>query len=456
MDGGSPTIRQCTFQYNALGFGSSARLENCNSVFENCVIKDAYSCNCGSGGRTSGVICLSGSNVTFTDCDFQNHYYVSSQGQGRGAALSIDFGCNSTLIRCRFVGNQTGNFYPNGGGTAYGAAVFAAGSVVAENCQFLDNFAHAGAGLTAWSDATITNCLFARNRAVSHPEGNGSIGNDGAGPLTLAYQSSHNIVVTNCTFVDNNCNKGAGAAFYGASDAQVRNCIFYHNYADSASPGEDPIWILKQQIVGNYDLTNCCVEGLLQTEPNEDPPPAANFPSCFDMPPLLVNVAGQNYRQQAISPCIGSGDSSFVPSGIATDLDGAPRITGAVDIGCYEFSGNAVASLVSTNLVEDQQGAYSVHSALSGELVFFLYSLVGTGPGPRLPGSNTICIQLLPSIIIGAAVVANTDGRAIHSVSVPMGMPPIDVWAQAVMLRGAGLANSVMTNVIHQTVQPKP
>jgi hypothetical protein len=347
--GGSPALRGVTFQYNALGYGSSAYLSDCNSVFEDCVVRDAYACNCGSGGWVSGILCTGASDVTFTDCDFVNHYYVSSQSQGRGAALTIDFSARATLVGCRFIGNQTGNFYPMGGGTAYGAGCNALGDVIVDRCEFVDNFAHAGAGLAIWGDAVVTNSLFARNEAVPHPNGSGfEDGDYGAGLLTLG---SGVVEIANCTFVDNNCEKGAGLAILGVGGTTLRNSIVYGNYADPPLPGEDTVWILKQNLTGNYDVANSCVEGLLQTEPGEDPPEPDNFPGCLDTAPLLADVAGEDYRLAAGSPCIDAGDNMAVPPGLAVDLAGAPRFaddpttpdTGVgpapiVDMGALEFS----------------------------------------------------------------------------------------------------------------------
>jgi hypothetical protein len=49
-----------------------------------------------------------------------------------------------------------------------------------------------------------------------------------------------------------------------------------------------------------------------------------------------VDFAASNFRLQAISPCLNSGNNGYVSG--QTDLDGNPRIYGpAVDIGAYEL-----------------------------------------------------------------------------------------------------------------------
>ena len=55
--------------------------------------------------------------------------------------------------------------------------------------------------------------------------------------------------------------------------------------------------------------------------------------------PMFVDADSGDLHLLADSPCIDTGSNDAVPSGITTDLDGNPRITGTyVDMGAYEFT----------------------------------------------------------------------------------------------------------------------
>lgn len=64
------------------------------------------------------------------------------------------------------------------------------------------------------------------------------------------------------------------------------------------------------------------------------PLPASGFGNITN-PPLFINT-NNDFHLQSNSPCINSGNNSYVANAI--DLDGNPRIVGGtVDIGAYEY-----------------------------------------------------------------------------------------------------------------------
>jgi len=55
-----------------------------------------------------------------------------------------------------------------------------------------------------------------------------------------------------------------------------------------------------------------------------------------------------------------------------------------------------------------------------------------------------------------APLVADSQGTATLAFTLPNGFPSVDVWMQALLLRGPGFVDSVVTNAIHELIQPQP
>jgi hypothetical protein len=174
-------------------------------------------------------------------------------------------------------------------------------SPVLTNCVLIGNAARLRAGGSY--GGTLRNCVLANNSAE-----------DGGG----VYYSS----LTQCVLTGNTANFGGGAYLStlsncdlaanssGAYNSTLNNCISYFNTNNNYSYGS---------------IMNCCTL------------PLPNFgASNFTNDPAFVDVLSGDLRLQAESPCINSGNNTYVTD--STDLEGNPRIKGGtVDVGVYEF-----------------------------------------------------------------------------------------------------------------------
>jgi hypothetical protein len=180
-------------------------------------------------------------------------------------------------------------------------------NVVVSNCVFTGNSAVSGAGAYL---GTMNRCTFTGNSATSA----------GAGVVSG--------VLNNCKLV-NNVESWAGAAYYctlnnctivsnsphGAVGGTLNNSILYYNGIDAWSD----TWL----------AVNYCCTGNSQWGPGN----MTNAPAFRDL-------AAGDLRLGSNSPCINSGNNSFVTD--TFDFDGNPRmVSGTTDLGCYEFQDSA-------------------------------------------------------------------------------------------------------------------
>jgi hypothetical protein len=317
--------------------GGGVWCEDSDAVVSNCVFS-ANNAYLNGGGAYQG---------TLFNCVLANGS-LSSSGGGGGAFQSILFDCmisnnvatsgggvyNSILNNCGIIANRTLNG-GGGGGAAYGtlsncfiiknsAPIYAGTShgggtyySTLNNCVVSNNFAGYGGGVAF---GVINNSLISSNTASS---GGGAYSNTlvncilknnfagGSGGGGGAYNSS----LVNCTVVSNTAAFApAGVAGGGVHGGIAMNCIIYYNYA--AGTGS------------NYYSTNisyCCTW-----------PSPTNGVGNITNDPVFANLAAGDFHLQSNSPCINSGNNSYVY--VTTDLDGNPRIVGGtVDIGAYEY-----------------------------------------------------------------------------------------------------------------------
>jgi hypothetical protein len=251
----------------------------------NCVLTNNLTIGSGGGGC---------SNVLFNCILTKN----SASGQGGGAIYS-------TLSNSLLVANSC-SFGGNGGGAAFSAltgcivsnnaAPFGDGGGLyfgtANNSLISSNSASLGGG--AYSNV-LNNCVLKNNFSIANGGG------------------AESSVLINCTVVSNSTpsDNGGGGGIDGGS---ASNSIIYYNFS-----GKGPNFLNTKLIY--YCCTTPLSAGGIGNITNE---------------PALVNLAGGDYHLQSNSPCINSGNNTYVST--TTDLDGNPRIVGGtVDIGAYEY-----------------------------------------------------------------------------------------------------------------------
>jgi hypothetical protein len=277
------TLNQCEIIGNA-GGGANACL------LVSCVIKS----NSAAGGASAS---------TLRDCEVIGNSAVSGGGINNSSAVNCIISGNSAsqsgggvfatsgpnlsaLVDCLISGNSSKD-----GGGVYGSASRLTNCVVAGNWA-----TNSGGG--AAGGATLVNCLVTGNSAT----------NFGGG-------------VAGCTLINGTVlNNSAGGQGGGASMGTLRNSIIYFNNANTFSNTSSAM------------LNNCCTIPAV--------PGIGNFTNA----PRFIDQLSGNFRLQTNSPCIGTGNNTYISTD--KDLDGRARIVGgAVDVGAYEFQGAGVGEL---------------------------------------------------------------------------------------------------------------
>jgi len=452
---GSPTVRNCTFRYNSYGRGAAAYIDGGMPTFRECVIKDGYNFS-----RTASGVYVDNATVTFTDCDFINHYTVTNFGGNDGSAYCGWFDADTTFLRCNFIDNQIGNWFAQGDSSgSYGAGIFNMGDVTVDSCSFSGGFGNGGSAICTYGGLIARNSRFFDNFARPYPIS--LVVDDGdVGAAICIFGNTppgRTRSIDSCTFVDNYCDKGAGLYVSSNDAVPVRNCIFYYNRGPVALPGEDQTPILKRQFTGNVTLENCCIEELWTKIDGEDPEESSKYPGSFEQDPRFVDWPNGDLHLLADSPCLNSGATHFLPPSLVVDLDGSPRVLGSeVDLGCYESNLAAEPSLVATSLITEVQSIFTVLNAQPGETVFLAYSFAGIGAGPSIPQLGGLSLDLLSPVALFRTLSANASGHAQASFVVPTNAPLIGVHLQAAIARGTGGSLSVLTNPVSQHIYLKP
>lgn len=384
-----------------------------------------------SDGRFVGVgnrgVVVTGRNVEIRSRNGAEHTVIDCQGQGRAfdflgpavteetllrgitilngnmmmfsGAVYCDESSRPTIEQCRFVGNRGGLggalYYASDGTNcafvrdclfiensafAHAGAVFAEG-VILERCRIERNEAGQRAGgILAGSDTAIRDSVFKGNRGVA------------GGGVVLA---GLNVTISGCTFVGNDA--GAGGAVYslvGEPQTLVENSVLWGNTALYGPQFYQGAFFQTNSTTLRY----CVVEGGLD---GLDGGPDYVFFSTFNIiedDPLLAADASL----LADSPCVDTGDPSYVPAVNEGDIENQPRANGVVDIGADERWGGFALGLVGPG----RAGAYNsirVTGAEPGTDVFFFFGVA--------PGQADFSFAWCPALVLEIESPALLDAR---------------------------------------------
>ncbi len=252
-----------------------------------------------------------------------------------------------------------------------------------DNCRFLGNTAAVGGGAFLGTNCSvaITRSVFQGNTATYRSGGleissnsiyvklaevviSGNYAAQFGGGLSILNALP---TLENCVITANQCGLGGGGIYAYQSGPNIENSILWANRSNTGSI-EDQQLYLEVGVGGDYRVISSDIEGVSKF--------AAN---AIGVDPLFVSgiaaasaptLAG-DFHLNSSSPVINAGNSAYTTS--STDLDGAPRLNGIVDIGAYEFQGTPTAPLLLT-----QQPVNLVFSRLPGAINQFQVQISGS------------------------------------------------------------------------------
>jgi len=333
----SPAFEDCVFEANDAVLGGAVGIwTDSRPTFVRC----RFSNNGGSVSTGGAGYIFERSHARFVACRFEEN-----EG-ARGGSVFNELS-NPSFVACTFEANRARSFG--------GAIESASGTVRIRRCRFVDHGASDGGAIYADGTLLAEDCLFAGNVA------------DAQGGAIVVFRG---IELRRCTLVDNRAGQG-GAAWLETfgSTPLFANTLFWGN-EDASSDGS------SSQFGGRVgSVIHCCVEGLVPdlvgtgsgTSVGGPANSVVRFGNSSTDPSMRHPEAG-DYRLRDESPCIDAGHAfgaaragTRAPDG-ARDLDGRSRrvafrrsgesenAADVLDIGAFEaqdaprYEGGAVGS----------------------------------------------------------------------------------------------------------------
>lgn len=303
--------------------------------------------NYGESGETWGHISFqsmgaAGASV-LSHCIFEYGLSTGTGVAGYGGALHIAFS-NVTVSDCIFRHNRA----------EWGGALFVNQNVspAIRNCYVYNNRSNrGGGGFYFWngSSSVVENCVFDSNQvlepSVSYYTGGG-----------VACQSNTSVKIVNCTFVNNTSTRTEGQALllHSSPNARVVNSVFWgsdkqvYGYGTGAAVMINSAW----QGTNTFTLAGSPVNPLVLNSSNS----AADGPN-------FVATDGSDWSIRFISPLFDTGVNSSPGVTIpTTDHNGNPLVY-LRDRGAYEYQYSRWKNDAGTN---DWNTAANWHGGVPG------------------------------------------------------------------------------------------
>ena len=231
------TVKSCRFIGNqnttsytgaglAVGRVASAVIEDC--YFSGNYARNGSSLNLFNEPKTG--------TITISDCIFENNMTYNTSGAFQNEGMQ-----DVTVERCAFNKNKgSSNLDGSAGANGTGGAAHFNGSAKTtfKNCSFVDNTSVKGGAISVQAGTVICeDCVFLNNKAtfVDPTTDTENSPKDGsAGGAIIMNNASAKLTLNNCTFEENQATEGAGGAIamQAASQLEIKeNCSFSKNSA---------------------------------------------------------------------------------------------------------------------------------------------------------------------------------------------------------------------------------
>jgi len=310
------TITECIITNN-----SGDGLDGCFGTITNCTITGNSGAGVSGGGGTLTNCNISrngsGGGILYFGGDISNCFISENSSSG----IANSYG---TISDCTIVGNvahrKASGLFASGGGGIRCADVESMPITKILNCVIAGNTAtgHGGGGIfCSRRNPEIVNCLITRNQDTE--------GINGGGGIACIDNSSP--IIRNCTITQNATSRLYGSGIYCEDSCHptLINSIVWGNVG----------WGERQiDFGGRRNSTVTISWSSVQGGPSAAPSGCNWGEGNIDTDPRLTS----NGRLMTDSPCIDAADPAYVPTPLATDIDGEQRIyNNRLDMGADEF-----------------------------------------------------------------------------------------------------------------------